>query len=125
MHTDVHVQTSLDIIFHLPYLLELLGSPTHRIRQSFIFLRNPTSLHCSLLFLISLLLLVLAEQSSNWLYCLLGIDLAMITSWVLCVVELRLCPTPDAIIILLKWVLGFVFRDIVGVFLVRWMLYES
>ena len=73
-------------------------------------------LHCSLIFIISLLLLVLAEHTSNWLDYLLGIDLAMIASWVLRVVELRLCPTP---MLLLSYWSGtwFVFRDIVGVFL--------
>jgi hypothetical protein len=73
-------------------------------------------LHCSLIFIISLLLLVLAEHTSNWLDCLLGIDLAMIASWVLRVVELRLCPTP-MLLFHVRVGTWFVFRDIVGVFL--------
>ena len=88
MHTDVHVQTCLDIVLHLPHLLELLSCPTHRIGQSLVFLRNPTSLHSCLLLLISLLLLVLAEQSGDGFDCLLGVDLAMVASWLLGLIEL-------------------------------------
>lgn len=95
VNSHVHVQTSLDIVLRLSQLLELLSSPSQRIRQSFVFLRHPTSLDCSLLLLVAFILLIFTKQSGNRLNCLLRIDLSMVACWLLALVELRLRPISE------------------------------
>ena len=74
VHSDVHVQTCLDIVLRLPLLLKLLRSSAHRVGQGLVLLRHPTSLHCCLLLLVTLLLLVFTEQSCDRFDSLLRVD---------------------------------------------------
>lgn len=75
VHTDVDVQVRLDIVPHLSRTLELLPRPPHAVRQRLVPRRNPTALHARPLLLVALLLLVLAEEGSDGLDGLLGVDL--------------------------------------------------
>jgi hypothetical protein len=100
MHPNVHVQTRLDVVLRLPQLLELLGSPTHRVRQGVVLLGQPASLDCRLLLLVAIFLLVFAEHSGDWFDGLFGVDLAVVASWLLGLFELRVSAVPDRVILL-------------------------
>ena len=100
VHSDVHVQTCLDIVLRLPLLLKLLRSSPHRVGQSLVLLRHPTSLHCCLLLLVTLLLLVFTEQSCDRFDSLLRVDLAMVSGRLLALAELRLCSVSDSVVLL-------------------------
>jgi hypothetical protein len=100
VHSDIHVQTCLDIVLWLPQLFKLLCSPAQRVGQSLVFLRHPASLHCCLLLLVSLFLLIFTEQSCNWFDSLLRVDLAMVASRLLTLTELRLRSISTAVVLL-------------------------
>ena len=100
VHSDVHVQTCLDIVLRLPLLLKLLRSSAHRVGQGLVLLRHPTSLHCCLLLLVTLLLLVFTEQSCDRFDSLLRVDLAMVSGRLLALAELRLCSVSDSVVLL-------------------------
>ena len=73
--SDINVEVRLDVVSHLARPLELLPRPPHAVRQRLVPRRNPTALHARPLLLVALLLLVLAEESSDRLDGLLRVHL--------------------------------------------------
>lgn len=76
----VGVEIGLDVVVHLVGLFELFGCATHAVCEGTITGRHPTALDSRLLLLVAFFLLVLAEESSDRLHCLLRVHLPKIAS---------------------------------------------
>lgn len=120
MDSCVDVEVGLKVVADLWGILELFSSAAHAVCQGSVAGWHPTTLDSRLFLLVSLLLLVFAEESSDRLDCLLGVNLFEAASWLSSLRKLGNSPWLECVALAGNPTL--VLRSVIGVLLSGRML---
>lgn len=99
MNSHIDVEVGLQVILHFSRPLELLCCPSQTVGQRSIAGGYPAALHPCPLFLVTFVLLILAEQSGDRTHGLLRVNLLVAACWLSSLHELGDCPGTQGVVL--------------------------
>lgn len=120
LNSNVHVQTSLNVIHRNVWFFEIVSSSSHTVRDCLVSGRQPWSLDLCDLFSVTCLFLQLTGHVCNGLYSFFW-GRVETTCWFVANVHLWDC-TCSSVVVLLILITLFIYTGVISVLLVLWML---